>query len=91
MSKSKPRQNILLFWFCKKKFKDKIKKSQIDTYEIIDNPIYQIALWILDINKDKLEKMSKEFKYNEFISLLSKKIEEKYRNLESGKNKNSFK
>ena len=50
MSKSKPEQNILLSDSAKK-VRHKIKNSSIKTLEIIDNPLYQIALWILEMDK----------------------------------------
>ena len=88
MSKSKPEQNILLSDSAKN-VRHKIKNSNIKTLEIIDNPLYQIALWILEIDKENLDKMSKELKYNQFVSIISQKLEERYKNLDNGKNKKS--
>lgn len=89
MSKSKPEQNILLSDSAKN-VRHKIKNSNIKTLEMIDNPLYQIALWILEVDKKKLDKMSKELKYNKFVSVISQKLEERYKNLDNGKNKRSI-
>jgi tryptophanyl-tRNA synthetase len=88
MSKSKPEQNILLSDSAKN-VRHKIKDNNLKTLEIINNPLYQIALWILEIDKENLNKMSKELKYNQFVSTISQKLEERYRNLDNGKNKKS--
>lgn len=89
MSKSKPEQNILLSDSAKN-VRHKIKNSNIKTLEMIDNPLYQIALWILKVDKKKLDKMSKELKYNKFASVISQKLEERYKNLDYGRNKRSI-
>lgn len=89
MSKSKPEQNILLSDSVRE-VRYKIKNSNMPTPEITDNPLYQIALWILDIGKESLDKISKELKYKEFILFISKKLEEKYKNLNNGKNKRNI-
>ena len=89
MSKSKPEQNILLSDSAKN-VRHKIKNRDIKTLEMVDNPLYQIALWILEADKKNLDKMSKELKYNKFISIISQKLEEKYKNLDNGKNKRSI-
>jgi tryptophanyl-tRNA synthetase len=88
MSKSKPEQNILLSDSAKN-VRYKIKNNSIKNLEIIDNPLYQIALWILEIDKEDLDKMSKEISYNQFISIISQKLEGRYKNLDNGKNKKS--
>ena len=89
MSKSKPEQNILLSDSVRE-VKYKIKNSNMKTPEINDNPLYQIALWILDMEKEIIDKLSKELKYEEFVSLVSKKIEEQYKDINNGKNKKSI-
>jgi len=89
MSKSKPKQNILLSDSARE-VEYKIKNSNMKTPEITDNPLYQIALWILDIDKESLDKISKELKYEEFVSFVSEKIKEKYKNLNNGKNKRNI-
>jgi tryptophanyl-tRNA synthetase len=89
MSKSKPEQNLLLSDSAKN-VRHKIKNSNIKTLEMIDNPLYQIALWILEVDKKNLDEISKELKYNKFVSIIFQKLEEKYKNLDNGKNKRSI-
>jgi tryptophanyl-tRNA synthetase len=85
MSKSKPEQNVLLSDSAEEA-KRKIKNSKIRTDDIQDNPLYQIANWILEIDRNELDKISRELKYEEFISFISDKIENKYREINNGKN-----
>lgn len=85
MSKSKPEQNILLSDSARE-VEYKIKNNNMKTSEITDNPFYQIAVWILNMDQKEVDKLSKELKYSEFVSFVSKKIEEKFREINNGKN-----
>jgi len=89
MSKSQPKNSLLLSE-QKSSLKFKLLALHKSPLSGKDNPLYQIALWILDLDKEELRKMSKELKYEEFIYILSQKLEEKYKNLENGKNKKSL-
>jgi tryptophanyl-tRNA synthetase len=89
MSKSKTKENILLS-DSPRKVKQKIRKSNPNSLEIVDDPFYQIGLWILKIDKRKLENMLKNVEHNKFKKIISKKLVEKYKSLDNGKNKNNY-
>ena len=84
MSKSKPEQNVLLSDSAEEA-KRKIKNSKIRTNDIQDNPLYQIAIWSLDMDKKEIEKILRETKYDEFVSFIANKIKEKFKEINNGK------
>lgn len=88
MSKSKPEQNVLLSDSAEEA-KKKIKNSKIRTDDIQDNPLYQIALWSLNMDEKEIKKMLEENKYNGFISFVANEIEKKFKEINNGKNKRS--
>ena len=81
MSKSKEEENILISDKPKLTKRKLIKKSLTRKFKnICDEPAYQIARWCLNISKKKLDKLSKDLSYKEFVNHIGSRLEGYYKN-----------
>lgn len=89
MSKSQPKNSLLLSE-TKSSLKSKLLALQKNPLTGKKNPLYQIANWILEIDKEELDRTLRELKNRKFNSLMCNKIKNKYLEINNGKNKRSL-
>ena len=81
MSKSKEEENILISDKPQVAKRKLIKNGLTRKFEdICDEPAYQIAKWCFNIDKEELNKLSKDLSYKEFVDYAGDKLEVYYKN-----------